>query len=287
MPPALDHTRTIIDDFATHWGDLNSLVQWLSDLIDGRTGADVAVPPNTHPLDHFLGALVHFGNRERIRQVAEASGELLLKWAFDHKGEMHHDIPELDRLSGVLVLLEAIPAPNRVSSDLFYLARMATLGGVGPRGHDIRRQAMNAMALRPPTEFGAEQLHDLFCVLMEEPDYAVAAFGGLQRLSLLWSAEQLPTLLRTLRQQRISPVQVVWHLFRELEFHPELADVLGKRIGIEVDLLGELNDVLLRLRASEKFPTAWAAYQRASLRSATATQNPLNESSEPGESVHH
>lgn len=267
--------RTIMDDFAAHAHDVGALTEWLSKVVDGEVSPEVAVPPDVHPLDHFLGALDQHGAREQVLLIAEAAGELLLKWRFAHGDEITYDRVALNRLSGVLSLLEAIPAPTRVSSDLSSLSRLVTLGGAGPRGHDIRRQAMNALALRPPTELDAETMRQFWIALMAESAYAVASYGALKRLSLVWAVEELPRLMRSLGLGHVSSLQAVWDLFRDLESEPGVAQRLGEVMQAAPDLIAEVCRMLSRLRASERFPAASVAYQ-AGLASGQTTNGAAN-----------
>lgn len=256
--PWLPHT--ILDDFALPGEDLFALVDWLSDLVDGRVAAGVALPTDAHLLDHFLGALDAHGSDEQVLLVGEAAGELLLQWRLTHQDDSVFGGQALDRLSGILSVLEAIPAPVRVSSDLFFLSQLPHLGGAGPRGRDIRRQVIHAVALCPLADH-ADSLRRLFCDLMVEPEYAVAAFGGLQRLSVLWAIEQVPHLLHTLRQDAISPMQAIWNLFGDLEAQPEAARRLGDTLRRDVQATQELIGVLVRRHAAVRYPRAWAALQ--------------------------
>ncbi len=165
-------------------------------------------------------------------------------------------------MSAILSILECIPAPTSVSARVFDAYRAPAFDHISPDGRDIKRQALLALALSPPPQPEA-RLEEFFIQAMADPPYAVAAFAGLRRLSLVQAIDEVPRLLRVLRAGDLRPRQALWSLFRELEPEPHLAHRLTTLTGKDPELASDLKRIVRdELDAPRRFPRAWAAFQQ-------------------------
>ena len=251
--------RSILADFVHHRPNLGG---WLRDVVAGRPPPSVAVPPGEDPLDHLLAVFGQHADREQTRALADAAGELLLRWMTAHAEDPNPGADTLRRLSRTLLILESAPAPPLAARRLFDFCQLPVPPAAAEDGRSLRRQALFALALSPPANHDVRQLLDWLNQELNDPQYAVAAFTGLQRLSLHQAVEEVPRLWRTLRRADLPPDEALWELLRELEQQPAEAAHLRLVVDTQADLGEELIRLLRDdLDAAEEFPQAWAAFK--------------------------
>ena len=260
--------RSIFADFASRRSDEDSLIAWLSEIVDGRVPDDVFVPSDEHPIEHFLGVLRQRATPDDLQPLARAAGALLCQWISRHAEDPQPGEKALDRLSNILYILECVPIPASQAWQLLLFIQGGAPDQGSQRGRELRRQALNALSLSLPPERNFEQLASLYREEIRNPEYAVPAFNALMRLSLPEAVREVPRLLNTMKaaDPPLPPEHVLRALFRSLERHPEVATLLGEivRERVEPALAAELKHLLVEMvRAPERFPTAWQSYHEA------------------------
>lgn len=253
--------RSIVDDFADHQP---KAAGWLAGIVDGRVPEGVAAPFDEDPLDYLIAMLRKRDDPALWTALAEAAGELLAAWLASHAEDPTPNEAALRRVSAVLSILERVPAPPSVSMRLFWMCHLSELKGLTIGNRDLWRQALIALAVSPPLHrLALQDLAAFFIEQMQDPPYVVAAFTGLRRVWLDKAVEQVPLLLRALRERGLPPDQPLRNLLRALEDAPERAWQLGQVMASEPAEADELIHVLREdVDAPGRFPAAWVAFER-------------------------
>jgi len=266
MAEVSGNRRSIFADFAIRRSDEDSLIAWLSEIVDGRVPDDVFVPSDEHPIEHFLGVLRQRATPDDLQPLARAAGALLCQWISRHAEDPQPGEKALDRLSNILYILECVPIPASQAWQLLLFIQGGAPDQGSQRGRELRRQALNALSLSLPPERNFEQLASFYREEIQKPDYAVPAFNALMRLSLPEAVREVPPLLNTMKtaDPPLPPEHVLRALFRSLERHPGVATQLGEIVRAQPAVDAELKHILVKVvRAPERFPTAWQSYHEA------------------------
>jgi len=173
-------------------------VQWLSAIVDGLIPEGTNIPHGEYPLDHLLGVFRRRADREQALTLAAAAGRLLAAWLSAHAEDPRPNDIALDRLNNILYILETVPAPSDIADRLYWFCQDLPRDADGKRAKAIRRRAIRALAISAPPHRDAEFLTLFYVRCINDPEYAVAAFAALVRLSLHHAVTEMPRLLRTL-----------------------------------------------------------------------------------------
>jgi hypothetical protein len=206
--------RSLVDDFMAHVAD-NTVVEWLSELIDGIVPDGISVPQNDLPIDYFIAQLRRRRTDEGVAALGQAAGVLLKRW-------LRENVPDratpaaLRRLGTLLSVLTRAPSTPDVADRLLRLCRDPSFRGLQSDVGDLRYEAILAMAVG---ELGQRsgKFVEFFSKEIGDPNYAVAAFTGLRRANLDRAIREVPRFLKALGEAGVPPAQPLWSLFTALE----------------------------------------------------------------------
>lgn len=251
----------ILLKFVQHSHD-HTDVQWLSAIVDGLISDGTNIPHGEYPLDHLLGVFRRRADRDQALTLAAAAGHLLGDWLSAHAEDPSPSDKAFERLNNILYILETVPAPPGIADRLYWFCQDLPRDADGKRAKAIRRRAIRALAISAPPHRDAESLAQFYVRCIDDPEYAVAAFAALVRLSLHQAVTEMTRLLRTLEKASLAPEHILWSLFRDLEHNPVEAQHLGMVIRHEGKFAAYLNSILgERVQAPDRFPKAWQAYK--------------------------
>ena len=255
-----DH-RSLLDEFMAHVED-GSETAWLSGLIDGSIAPNTRIPRDEQPVDYLIALLRQSPNDHAIRVLGNAAGALLRQWLEMHPLVRAAKSNELNYLGTVLSVLSRVPAAPDVAQSLYELCQQPEIRGLTADIGDLRYEVLLALAVSDSGSMKV-MLLPFFQAELPDPDYTVAAFTGLRRLSLESGVSNFTDFYQALKRGGLPPYQPLWSLFAAMSDDTEQAFNLGcilsqpenARLGDEVTRL--LQD---DLRIEEDFPEAWQSY---------------------------
>lgn len=252
---------SLLDDFMQHFAKSDA-EEWLDRLVRGNVPAEVGVPWDEDPVDYLIALLRQSRNPDAVQGLAKIASQLLAHWVSNYEDAEQTDEQSLQFLSTTLSILERVPAPAEAATALLVLVQKPELQGERRDGHDLHRQALRALAISAPNNLEF-LLRLVFRSELTNPEYAAAAFTGLQRHTLTEALEQLPRFLGILESDSIPPHEVLWSLFWDLERDPSQARYLGATVSqMNSRDLAELDEILKTdLEVPTEFPRAWEAFE--------------------------
>ncbi|TAK23982.1 MAG: hypothetical protein EPO26_07895 [Chloroflexota bacterium] len=243
--------RSILESFAA----APDQVIWLRALVDNVPLGDARVPRDADRLNHLIAMVVQANDRHLSERLGHAAGVLLRTFAISAIAGMAAQ-DDLARLGSVLKVFEAVPAEPETSRLLYALLQCELFGVDSVTMQDRRRKALIALAISPAPGLSVEEVLGMFRRELRDSRFALAAFGGMCRLSLVEAIKRLHEVLETFAGHEAARRLALMTLIRRIADRADLAlcmrDVLEKHGLIDVAIRSmEANGV------PESAPKVW------------------------------